>query len=78
VQSTSLTNCSSHGRRRPAAREWKNAGFTNAMKDRGFETLKSNVMFFVDIELTKNVSDFVDHEGKAIVAGAAPPPRAAS
>jgi putative DNA primase/helicase len=58
--------------------QWKNAGFTNAMKDRGFETLKSNVMFFLDIELTKNVSDFVDHEGKAIVAGAAPPMAARS
>ncbi len=54
------------------AAEWKNAGFTNAMKDRGYETFKSSVMYFLDIELTKNVSDFVDHEGKPIVEGRAP------
>jgi putative DNA primase/helicase len=60
------------------ASEWKQAGFTNAMIDRDFETKKSNVMFFVDIRMTKNVNDFVDYQGKPLVAGAeGAPPRSA-
>jgi putative DNA primase/helicase len=47
--------------------EWKHTGFTNAMKEKGIETRKISVMFFIGIRLTKKISDFVDHLGKPIV-----------
>ncbi|MBI1202561.1 MAG: hypothetical protein GC182_08625 [Rhodopseudomonas sp.] len=46
--------------------EWKHTGFTNVMKEKGIETRKISVMFFMGIRLTKKVSDFVDHLGRPL------------
>lgn len=51
--------------------EWTPKGFGQAMKERGFVSVKISIMMWVGIRLIKNVSDFVDHEGRPI-AGAAP------
>lgn len=66
VQSTSLHELFIAWARATGAPEWKHTGFTNAMKERGFETKKSNAMFFLDIRATKKVNDFVDHLGKPL------------
>lgn len=47
---------------------WTHKGFTMAMKERGYETHLSSVVYWVNIKLIKGVNDFVDHEGKAITA----------
>ena len=46
--------------------EWKHTGFTNAMKERGIETKKISVMYFMGIRLTKKTTDFVDHLGRPV------------
>jgi putative DNA primase/helicase len=45
---------------------WKNRGLSLAMAERGFKSKQSNVMWWLDIKLTKSVNDFVDHEGKPL------------
>lgn len=47
-------------------REWKQKGFSQAMKDKGFITKPSNGMQWLGLVLTRQVSDFVDHEGRVI------------
>ncbi|HEY4775614.1 MAG TPA: phage/plasmid primase, P4 family [Xanthobacteraceae bacterium] len=66
VQSTALHELFVAWARATGGPEWKHTGFTNAMIDRGFETKKSNVMFFLDIRAVKKVGDFVDHLGRAL------------
>jgi putative DNA primase/helicase len=44
--------------------EWSNKGLANALHDRGFKTFQSNVMWWLDIELVKEASDFVDSAGQ--------------
>jgi putative DNA primase/helicase len=46
--------------------EWKQKGFTQAMKAKGFENKQSNGMFFLDLKLVKQVTDFVDEHGHVI------------
>jgi putative DNA primase/helicase len=70
VQSTVLHELYIAWARATGAPEWKNAGFTNAMTERGFDTKKSNVMFFIDIKATKLVSDFTDYSGKPVTPDA--------
>ena len=48
---------------------YSNKGFTGILDDRGLDRIQNNVMFFVGIRLIKNVSDFVDHEGKPLTGG---------
>lgn len=47
-------------------KEWTNKGLSKAMTDKGFKTLRSNGMQWLDIELVKARDDFVDADGKAI------------
>ncbi|MBR0855650.1 phage/plasmid primase, P4 family [Bradyrhizobium liaoningense] len=42
---------------------WKNRGLSLAMQERGYKSKQSNVMWFLDIKLTKSVSDFLDADG---------------
>ncbi len=44
--------------------EWRQKGFTDAMRERGFKSTKSSVMFFLGIRLTKGVGDFLDSGGR--------------
>lgn len=44
--------------------EWKNRGFADAMAERGFKKIQSNVMFWLDLELVKFAHDFVDEQGR--------------
>jgi putative DNA primase/helicase len=46
--------------------EWKGKGFSNAMTERGYRKIKSDVMQFLDIELIKSRLDYVDYENKPI------------
>jgi putative DNA primase/helicase len=43
---------------------WTPTGFGRAMSERGFEKLKSGVMYYVNITINKKVDDFVDRDGK--------------
>ncbi|SEM88405.1 putative DNA primase/helicase [Sphingomonas gellani] len=44
------------------AAEWQQVGFTKAMEDRGFENKRSNGIQWLDMEMTKSVSDFAETE----------------
>ena len=46
------------------ASEWSNKGLTNAMKERGFVSKHSGVMWWLNVRLTASVNDFIDHLGK--------------
>lgn len=46
--------------------EWKQKGFSQAMKDKGFTNKASNGMQWLGLVTTKRVGDFIDHEGKVI------------
>lgn len=46
--------------------EWKGRGFSDAMTEKGYKKDKSSVIFWLDIKLTKQVHDFVDHDGNPI------------
>ncbi len=46
------------------AREWSNKGMTDALKERGFATTKSGVVYWLDVRLTRSESEFVDEHGK--------------
>ncbi len=46
--------------------EWKQKGFTQAMKAKGYENKASNGMQFLDLRLIKQVTDFVDADGHVI------------
>jgi putative DNA primase/helicase len=54
--------------------EWKGRGLANAMTERGYKKDKSSVMFWLDIELIKMVSDFVDERGEPLRDTDSPPP----
>jgi putative DNA primase/helicase len=45
------------------AREWTATGFGKAMRERGFRSKHSSVIWWLDVRLTKTVYDFVDHHG---------------
>lgn len=75
VQSTLLHELYVAWARATGAPEWKHAGFTNAMKERGFETKKVSVMFFMGVRAIKRVNDFVDHLGKPLLDGGGAPAR---
>jgi putative DNA primase/helicase len=45
---------------------WKNRGLSLAMQERGYKSKQSNVMWFLDIKLTKSVNDFVDADGNPL------------
>ena len=44
---------------------WLQKGFSNAMKERGYVTKQSNVMWWLDIRATRHESDFIDSQGRA-------------
>lgn len=48
------------------ASKWTPTGFGRAMNERGFHKKQSDVMWWLDIRLTRKVSDFVDANGKPI------------
>jgi putative DNA primase/helicase len=48
------------------AKEWTATGLGRALGERGYVSKQSNVMWWLDVELTKSVNDFVDHEGKPL------------
>ncbi|MDX3971145.1 MAG: phage/plasmid primase, P4 family [Bradyrhizobium sp.] len=45
---------------------WKNKGFSMAMEERGYDRKQSDVMWWLDIKMTKSVNDFVDAQGNPI------------
>jgi putative DNA primase/helicase len=46
--------------------EWTINGFGRAMKERGYRSKQSNVMWWLDLETTKVISDFIDDAGNPI------------
>jgi putative DNA primase/helicase len=48
------------------AREWSNKGMSDALKERGFTSKQSNVMWWLNVSLIRSVNDFLDHEGKPL------------
>lgn len=42
---------------------WSNKGLANAMKERGYVSKQSNVMWWLDIKLTRSADEFVDSHG---------------
>jgi putative DNA primase/helicase len=49
--------------------EWTPKGLAMALKERGVASKKSVNVFWLDIELTKRVSDFLDEHGKPLKDG---------
>jgi putative DNA primase/helicase len=47
-------------------RAWTNRGLSLAMKERGFVSAQSNVVWWHDIKLIKRVDDFVDSQGHPV------------
>lgn len=45
---------------------WKNRGLSMAMDERGYKRKQSDVVWWLDIKLTRGVRDFVDAEGHPI------------
>jgi putative DNA primase/helicase len=45
---------------------WSGRGLSMAMDERGFKRKQSNVMWWLDIKLTRSVNDFVDAQGHPI------------
>lgn len=46
--------------------EWSSKGLANALKERGVPSRKSSQSWWLDIELTKSVNDFVDYNGNPL------------
>jgi DNA primase catalytic core len=44
--------------------EWKQKGFSRAMKGKGFTNKASNGMHWLGLRMVRRVSDFLDHDGK--------------
>lgn len=56
--------------------EWKQKGFSQAMKARGFDNKASNGMQWLGLKAIKQVSDFIDADGKVVtMASGDDPPR---
>lgn len=78
VQSSMMHQLHSAWAKSNGATEWTNKGLTSALLERGFKNKNSNVMWWLDVRLTRGVNDFVDHEGRpldqdrAAAASAAP------
>ena len=51
--------------------EWTPKGLAMALKERGVAAKKSDTVFWLDIELTRKVGDFVDEHGKPLRDGEA-------
>jgi P4 family phage/plasmid primase-like protien len=51
-----------------AGTEWTQKGLAGAMKERGFESKQSNVMWWLGCRLLKKESDFVDRDGNPIAS----------
>jgi putative DNA primase/helicase len=49
--------------------DWTATGFGRAMSERGYVRVKSNLMYWINLKLTKSINDFVDHEGKPLQGG---------
>ncbi|MDQ2084714.1 phage/plasmid primase, P4 family [Xanthobacteraceae bacterium Astr-EGSB] len=60
VQSSTLHEVFNAWGKCNGAAEWSNKGLTAAMEERGFKRVHSNVMWWIDIKLTKTVSDYID------------------
>ncbi|WP_363829935.1 DNA primase [Sphingobium sp. LMC3-1-1.1] len=55
--------------------EWKQKGFSKAMKDRGFDNKQSNGMQWLGLRLVKSKSDFIDEHGNVVTfRDDSPPP----
>ena len=46
-------------------KEWTTVGFSNALIDKGFSKVRSDGMRWEGLRMIRQVSDFVDSEGKA-------------
>jgi DNA primase len=46
--------------------EWKQKGFSQALKAKGLASKASNGMHWIGLTMTKRAADFVDHEGKVV------------
>lgn len=49
--------------------EWTMKGLSNAMVDKGFAKKKASEIFWLDLETTKTVSDFIDPTGRPLHGG---------
>lgn len=63
VQSSELHRLFVVWARANGEKEWSATGLGKAMRERGFQSLHSNVNWWVGIQLVRQVADFVDHEG---------------
>lgn len=50
-----------------AGPEWSARGLAMAMQGRGYRSVKVSVMYWLDIRLTKQPSDFIDIDGRPLV-----------
>lgn len=63
VQSSVLHSVFNAWARANGGAEWSNKGLTNAMRERGYKSDKSSVMFWTGIKLTKTEGDFGETSG---------------
>ena len=47
---------------------YSNKGFTGILADRGLQRIQNNYMYWIDLKLTKQESDFLDHEGRPLTS----------
>lgn len=66
VQSSVLHNVFCAWAKAAGEYDWKNKRFTLEMKAKGFKNKQSNGMQFLGLKLIKDVSDFIDADGRVI------------
>jgi putative DNA primase/helicase len=62
VQSSKLLEVFLAWGKRNGVNEWSQATFANAMAEHGYEKLHSNVIWWLDLELTREVKDFQENQ----------------
>jgi putative DNA primase/helicase len=69
IQATQLHQVFEAWAKANGERVWTANGLGRALRDRGFVSIKNNVVFWEGVELIKTVNDFVDHEGRPLGDG---------
>ena len=47
-------------------RQWSNKGMTMALRERGFQSKHSDVVWWLDLKLTRRIADYKDHDGNPV------------
>lgn len=66
VQSTELHRVYAAWAKANGEKEWSPQGLGRALRERGFVSKHSNVIWWLDMALTRNVNDFVDYDGNPL------------